>query len=65
MEQSRFSNEEQAILRNARQKAKEWVESPGFKKDFEESMKQVDEVCDRIKRRQQIDWKALQEPFTV
>jgi len=53
------------IIENARKKAKEWVNSPTFESDMEESMRQVQATIDRIEETQKIDYEELMKPFDI
>ena len=51
------------ILAHARKKAEEWVNSPTFEEDLQESMRQVQETIDRIEEAQRVDVLELLRPF--
>ena len=51
------------ILAHARKKAEEWFNDPDFDRQFEESMRQVQDTMDHIRETQRVNMVELLRPF--
>jgi hypothetical protein len=62
---NKLTDEEKEKLKECERRAREWIDSPNFQKELEESLSKARETSERIREASKIDWRSLQEPFTI
>jgi hypothetical protein len=61
----KFTAEERAELRALADRAREWIESPEGRAALAEVLEKAAEAGETLVRAQRLDWRAMEEPFTI
>ena len=59
------TEKEKKLREECRENMEKWINSPEFEKEMRESMETVYKMQEHLRESTKINWKTLQEPFTI